>query len=318
MTTQTRHIKVVPYNANWPEMFEEEASAIKLALGDNCLEIHHVGSTSVPGLVAKPKIDILVVAANPAETIKRLESIGYAYRGEFNIPLQFGFSKRGEVDINLHLFQTDHPEIELNLKFRDYLRTHPEAREEYAALKANLLTHESSFEIKNPPFSGYNLGKAAFILKIQALTGFNRIRMLHCTHYAEWDAAKAFRQKYFFDLVPIADPYTWTFDHAEHVHLVLYQGTTIVGYAHLQLWPERRAAMRIVVIDEPFRNKGFGGQFLDMCETWLKAHDYKILHVESRHESLNFYQQHGYHPMPFADPEGHETDPRNVAVGKNL
>ncbi len=318
MTKQTRHIVVVPYNAKWPEMFEEEASAIKLALGDNCLEIHHVGSTSVPGLVAKPKIDILVAVADPSKTIELLEAIGYTYKGEFNIPLQYGFSKRGEININLHLFQTGHPEIELNLKFRDYLRTHPEAREEYAALKAELLTHESSFEIKNPPFSGYNLGKADFIRQILARTGFNRIRMLRCTHSAEWDAAKAFRQKYFFDLVPISDPYTWTFDHPEHMHLVLYQGTTIIGYTHVQLWPEHRAAMRIIVIDEPLRNMSFGGQFLDLCEMWLKAHGYKTLHVESRHESLNFYQQHGYQPMPFADPEGHETDPRDIAVGKDL
>jgi len=318
MTAQTRRIEVVPYNANWPEMFEEEASTIELALGDNCLEVHHVGSTSVPGLAAKPKIDILVVVSDPAQTIKRLEAIGYTYKGEYNIPLQYGFSKRGDVDINLHLFQAGHPEIELNLMFRDYLRTHPEAREEYAALKADLLTQESSFEIKNPPFSGYNLGKADFIRKIQALTGYNRIRMLRCTHYAEWDAAKAFRQKYFFDMVPISDPYTWTFDHPKHVHLVLYQGTTIIGYAHLQLWPEQRAAMRIIVVDEPFRNHGFGGQFIDLCETWLKAQGYNSLHAESRSDALKFYQQNGYVPMPFNDPENHETDQRDVAVGKML
>lgn len=145
-----------------------------------------------------------------------------------------------------------------------------------------------------------------------------KIRMASCTNETEWVAARALRQEYFFDLVPIADPYTWTFDHAEHVHLVLYQGTTTIGYAHLQLWPEKRAAMRIIVIDEPYRNHGFGGEFLKLCEQWLKVQGYKSLHAESRPESLAFYQQHGYMLMPFDDPERHDTDPRDIAVGKML
>jgi len=144
------------------------------------------------------------------------------------------------------------------------------------------------------------------------------LRMVRCTHPAEWEAARAFRQKYFFDLVPIADPYTWTFDHPKHVHLVLYQDNAVIGYTHLQLWPEKRSAMRIMVIDEPFRNQGFGGKFLALCEQWLKTQGYETLHMESRPESLNFYQQNGYKPMPFNDPEAHESDPRDIAVAKVL
>ena len=76
--------------------------------------------------------------------------------------------------------------------------------------------------------------------------------------------------------------------------------------------------MRIIVIDEPYRNQGFGGQFLILCEQWLKVQGYQSLHIESRAESLNFYQQNGYMLMPFDDPENHETDPRDTAVGKML
>jgi hypothetical protein len=85
----------------------------------------------------------------------------------------------------------------LNLLFRDYLRTHPESLAEYAELKTHLLTQKESFEKNNSLFTGYNLGKDAFIRKILQQAGFNRLRFMKCTHYAEWEAAKLFRQKYF-------------------------------------------------------------------------------------------------------------------------
>lgn len=120
---QMKHIDVLPYDPNWPMQFEFESAAIKKVLGNNCVVIHHIGSTSVPGLTAKPKIDIIVVVRDPISVIEKLETIGIQYRGEFNIPLHYGFSKRGTVDLNLHVYQEGHPEIELNLLFRDYLGT---------------------------------------------------------------------------------------------------------------------------------------------------------------------------------------------------
>ena len=64
-----KHVIVTPYNPDWPAMFEAEAAKIREALGDNCLAIHHIGSTSVPGLAAKPKIDIIAVVDDPANAI---------------------------------------------------------------------------------------------------------------------------------------------------------------------------------------------------------------------------------------------------------
>ena len=118
-------VKVVPCNLNWPQIFEAEAATIKEALQDNYLEAHHIGSTSVPGLSAKPKIDMIAVVKDQLVARKQLTEIGFKYRGEYNIPLHYGFSKRGDVDYNLHVYEEDHPEIELNLMFRDYLREHP-------------------------------------------------------------------------------------------------------------------------------------------------------------------------------------------------
>jgi GrpB-like predicted nucleotidyltransferase (UPF0157 family)/GNAT superfamily N-acetyltransferase len=313
-----KHIEVVPYNDQWPQMFESEAATFRQALGDNSVAVHHVGSTAVPGLAAKPTIDIIAVIKDRDLAIKGFESLGYEYRGEFNIPMRLFFNKKVGTDVNLHVYEEGNPEIELNLKFRDYLCAHPEARDAYAALKAELLTKPSSYMKTNPPFTGYSLGKYAFINNIVKQTGFNRLRMMTCTHYAEWDTAKAYRQKYFFDNAGISDPYTYTFDDVNHKHFVLYQGTQIIGYAHVQLWPEQRSAMRIIVIDEPFRNKGFGSQFLALCERWLQIQEYKSLHIESSPEALNFYKQHGYGSMPFNDPEHHESHALDTPVGKIL
>lgn len=312
-------IEVVPYNAQWSQIFETEAIFIKEALGDNCIDIHHIGSTSVLGLAAKPKIDIIAVVKGASFIYERLEKIGFYYRGEYNIPLHYGFSKRGEIDFNLHVYEKGHPEIELNLMFRDYLRNNVQVCNDYARLKQNLAQDESSFIIQeNSAFTNYTLRKGDFIRKVLKEIGFNRIRILKCNDETEWNAAKYFRDIYFFGPHGIDDPYTWTFNHKEHVHLILYEGCDIAGYAHIQLWPDNRAAIRIIVINEDKRNQNLGSQLLGLCEKWLKALKIKSVHAESRQASLRFYLKNGYVEMPFNDPEAHESDQRDISVGKLL
>lgn len=116
----------------------------------------------------------------------------------------------------------------------------------------------------------------------------------------------------------LSDPYTWTFTHDAHVHFVLYQGVEIIGYAHVQLWPKERAALRIIVIDEARRNHRYGSQFLTLCEKWLKNQGYQSLHIESSPDALKFYRNNGYIDMSFNDPDGYEGDARDTAVGKIL
>jgi GrpB-like predicted nucleotidyltransferase (UPF0157 family)/GNAT superfamily N-acetyltransferase len=357
--TKLKSIDVVPYNSEWIQWFEEEAVSINQVLQDNCLAIYHIGSTAIPELSAKPIIDMIVVVKDLQQSIIPLEGMGYKCKGELNIPFRIYFSKKGQRTFHIHMYEEDSPEIDLNILFRDYLRSHPESRREYADLKQELLLDKSSFERKQPLFSGYTLGKDHFIRKILQQAGFNRLRIMHCTHYKEWEVAKIYRQKYFFDKVPIpfavedlarkecasdrsvhkvhedceqisddvqnfkseryvSDPYTWTFEHKDHVHFVLYQGVEIIGYAHLQLWPEARAAMRIIVIDEPYRHQGFGSQFLQLCEKWLKRQRYKSLHVESSPEAYPFYKKLSYQEMPFDDPDDYESDPQDIPVGKYL
>ena len=138
---------------------------------------------------------------------------------------------------------------------------------------------------------------------------------MKCTHHAEWEAAKNFRQKYFFK-APIVDPYTWTFNHEQHVHFILYIGTKIIGYAHIQLWGEARAAIRMIVIDEAHRLHGFGAEFLHLMEKWLKEQGYNSVHTESSPEALSFYQKQGYVAMLFNDPDGYTGDSSDIPLGK--
>ncbi len=101
---KTKKIVVIPYNPDWPRIFEIEATKIKEALGANCLAIHHIGSTSVPGLSAKPVIYMLGVVKNPENAIKPLENLSFKYKCEYNIPMRFYFDGLEGVDTNLHVY----------------------------------------------------------------------------------------------------------------------------------------------------------------------------------------------------------------------
>src|SRR5947209_19828672 len=145
-----RTIEVVPHDASgWHAAFACEASALGQVFGETLVAIHHVGSTSVPGLPAKPTIDILVVLRETG-TIDRfsasMERLGYRVRGECldaeipGTPGRFYFTKnRGdERTHHVHACAAGHSEIADKLAFRDYLRAHPPRAAEYAALKHRL------------------------------------------------------------------------------------------------------------------------------------------------------------------------------------
>ena len=134
-----QHVTVIEYDPAWPLEFEREASRIRGALGENCLEVYHIGSTAVPGLAAKPIIDIMpVVRSLGAVDGSRaaLESLGYEYLGEFGIPGRRYMRKGGDERTHqVHVFaQGDAVNITRHLAFRDFLRAHPDVCAEYALL----------------------------------------------------------------------------------------------------------------------------------------------------------------------------------------
>lgn len=297
----TETVKIVTYSAEWPHLFEVEKNLIANTLGDNLVDVYHIGSTAVPGLSAKPVIDIMPVVKDilkVTNAITAMEQLGYEYKGEYGIPFRRYFQKGGTTRThNVHIYEQGNPEIDRHLKFRDWMRTHEDDSDAYGRIKTELAL-KYHHDIMH-----YCLGKESFITDIDTKTGFDGLRITQALTDNEWEAARHYRQTYFFDRVPIADPYTWTFKHAQHVHFILYQGTNIIGYAHIQLWPENRAALRIIVIDEPYRNKGIGGQFLKICERWLSHQGVKKFQIQSSAEAYPFYCKYDYIQMPFNDPD---------------
>ena len=257
-------IEVVPYNPLWPQLFQEEAAIIQEALQDTSLELHHIGSTSVPGLAGKPIIDIIATIKDPEKTIALLRAQGYTYHGAYNLPFRYFFRKYSSANIHLHIYPEQYrSEVKLNLAFRDYLRTHQEAATAYAELKRTLL-------IAPPPqknrslFADYTVGKDSFIRDILIKTGFNSIRITCCTHEYEWQATEKFRKKYQLSLDDFIDTYT----SIEYIHLALYQGVTVVGYLHGELLPDE-TIIHTFALEET--HEKLREQFLELCTTWLST-----------------------------------------------
>jgi len=137
-----RKVEVVPYNHQWPQMFEDEASKIKTIMNEIMVEIDHIGSTSIPGMSAKPVIDILV-EVNAIEKVDlynhEMMELGYDPKGENGIPNRRYFSKGGDNRTHhVHIFQSGNPEIARHLQFRDYLTAHLEDANSYSELKQSL------------------------------------------------------------------------------------------------------------------------------------------------------------------------------------
>jgi len=141
--TNTRTLIVVDYDPSWPANFNSERSLITKMLGNNAIAIHHIGSTSVEGLAAKPIIDILleVSCLNELDNqSQQLAEIGYVAKGENGITGRRYFQKGGtQRSHQIHAFQAQHPAIVRHLAFRDYLMGHPDIANEYGKLKRALV-----------------------------------------------------------------------------------------------------------------------------------------------------------------------------------
>jgi GrpB-like predicted nucleotidyltransferase (UPF0157 family) len=142
--------RVVPYAPSWPDQFEAIRRRIAPALDGMRASVEHIGSTAVPGLVAKPIVDIDVVleaAADLPDAIDRLEALGYVHQGDLGVVGREAFDGPRELSY-LHLYvvvdgSTPHQD---HILLRDYLRQHPEAAARYSARKlevAHLITDES-------------------------------------------------------------------------------------------------------------------------------------------------------------------------------
>jgi GrpB-like predicted nucleotidyltransferase (UPF0157 family) len=141
VSAEEHWVEVVPHDGCWAESYQAEAAAIRAALGDYVAGIDHFGSTAVPGLIAKPVIDVLIGAhprSEPHAAIDGLARLGHEHLGEDGRrPGRYFWRKRGLPNFNVSAVPYLGALWESNLAVRDFLRTHPEWVERYGQVKLN-------------------------------------------------------------------------------------------------------------------------------------------------------------------------------------
>ncbi len=162
-----QRVTVTDYDPQWPQKYQREKETLANILGDNRIVLYHIGSTAVPGLAAKPIIDIMAVVKSldrADRAAQQFRAAGYEYLGEFGIKGRRYLRKGGDQRTHqVHIFQgEDWHNIGRHLAFRDYMRAHEEARTAYAHLKRGLA--------KRFPcdIAGYCAGKEAFVSQMEA------------------------------------------------------------------------------------------------------------------------------------------------------
>jgi len=163
-------VVISEYDANWPGLFEEEAHRLRATFSSSALRIEHVGSTSIPGLAAKPVIDIQVSVASLAphgRYVDAMAALGYRHvvLGDFDLVYPF-FHKPAEWPgtHHVHLCEAGGEQERKHLVFRDRLRAHPHVAAQYEALKRELArTHDTSTP---QSMEAYSLSKSEFVADV--------------------------------------------------------------------------------------------------------------------------------------------------------
>jgi len=137
-------VHVVAHDPSWRAEYEHEARRIRNALGEIVVDLHHIGSTAISGIPAKPVIDLCLEVCDTSQLDREnaaMEALGYMVRGEFGIPGRRFFLRDSESGVrthHVHAFNAGSAEIHRHLAFRDYMIAHPDAAEAYGRLKSKL------------------------------------------------------------------------------------------------------------------------------------------------------------------------------------
>jgi GrpB-like predicted nucleotidyltransferase (UPF0157 family)/N-acetylglutamate synthase-like GNAT family acetyltransferase len=288
--------EVKPHSTEWFHIFETEAFKIKAALGQNYIAIHHVGSTAIAGLSSEPFIDIIVIPKDISLVASQLAPLGYNSKGELNIPFhEFLKKKEGNIKFHIHAYEEHSPEVDLNLTFRDYIKTHPIALNEYADLKKSLNT------------------KNDFIQKALKDTNFDGLLFHTCAHDAEWEAYHRLKET-LGSQAP--EDFSYSPEDKNHIHFVLYKGTVIVTAAHIELLKAHEAALRSLATDTLYEGQGYSEYMMDQLEKWLKKKHITKLKVHTNPSTEAFYRKLGYIDMPLKEDvsKAHHS----IDLGKTL
>lgn len=310
-----QHITVVPYDPGWEKEFEREAEAIREILGEQCRGIYHIGSTAVPGLRAKPVIDLLAVVEDleAADRQKpRFEALGYECMGEFGIPGRRYFRKGGDERTHqIHMFaESSRRDIQRHLAVRDYLRAHREAAEEYGRLKAGL-AKKFPYDIE-----GYCDGKDAFMKQLEQRAllwgqlqeisrGLEFHRLRDCPELLK-PASRWFAEKWEIPAEIYRESMERGLRNREEIpqwYAVTDTEGRIVGGAGLidndfhsrkDLTPNLCA----LYVEEAYRNRGLAATILDALPAEAGRMGYRKLYLVTDHR--NFYEKCGWRFLTMA------------------
>ncbi len=162
-----RKVVVIPHDPSWTEQYKQEAARLTAVFEPILLDIQHIGSTAIPGILAKPIIDIIIVVteiAAVAPLMVAMENLDYHSKGEYGIPGRHYFYK-GSAEHHthhVHVYGASNSEIARHLDFRDFLRQHPAKARAYGQLKAQLAQ-----QFFTDPLA-YTQNKTAFIQEIES------------------------------------------------------------------------------------------------------------------------------------------------------
>ncbi|YAF97264.1 MAG: GrpB family protein [Nodularia sp. CChRGM 3473] len=168
MTVNFFKVEVIPHNPNWQNIFAIESKQIALAFKENVIAVHHIGSTAIPQIYAKPIIDILVEVKDITQVDEQslaIQALGYEVMGEYGIPNRRFFRKHNEAGMrthHIHTFKVGSAHIKRHLAFRDYMISHSEDAQKYSDLKRELANKYSD------DIEGYMDGKDGFIKDIES------------------------------------------------------------------------------------------------------------------------------------------------------
>jgi GrpB-like predicted nucleotidyltransferase (UPF0157 family) len=278
-------VELVNYNNAWPKLYNTEAEKIQNALGANCIKIHHIGSTSIPYLSAKPIIDILVVVNDLSlvdECNHKMQELGYNPEGEYGFFLKRYFIKKNKYHV--HVMEDNNPEICRHIKFRDWLRKHAYDRQAYAELKQKLASQYRDDR------TAYTFAKSEFVTNIEYKAGWNGIKVVKAFTVEEFNFIKEIKKKNH-----LADePDCCLFTDANHMHLIVYKRNDIIGYSHIDLNIIDKPIVKFLIVLERERKSGIGSYFLKLIERWVKSRKLTTIYILVCEDFMPFYQNNGY------------------------